>query len=108
MGDKSNPKAYPLADNQLSVQLLDLVQQASNYKQVKRGANEATKTLNRGISEIIIMAADAEPIEILLHLPLLCEDKVSWRFRSNGHWSDFSLVQCSRTYPMSLCHQKPH
>jgi len=75
MGDKSNPKAYPLADNQLSVQLLDLVQQASNYKQVKRGANEATKTLNRGISEIIIMAADAEPIEILLHLPLLCEDK---------------------------------
>lgn len=23
------------------------------------------------------MAADAEPLEILLHLPLLCEDKVS-------------------------------
>jgi U4/U6 small nuclear ribonucleoprotein SNU13 len=36
---------------------------------------KATKTLNRGISEMIIMAADAEPIEILLHLPLLCEDK---------------------------------
>jgi hypothetical protein len=31
--------------------------------------------LNRGISELIIMSADAEPIEILLHLPLLCEDK---------------------------------
>jgi U4/U6 small nuclear ribonucleoprotein SNU13 len=35
----------------------------------------ATKTLNRGIAEMIIMAADAEPLEILLHLPLLCEDK---------------------------------
>lgn len=35
----------------------------------------ATKTLNRGISEFIVMAADAEPLEILLHLPLLCEDK---------------------------------
>ena len=35
----------------------------------------ATKTLNRGISEMIVMAADAEPLEILLHLPLLCEDK---------------------------------
>lgn len=34
-----------------------------------------TKTLNRGISEFIVMAADTEPIEILLHLPLLCEDK---------------------------------
>ena len=42
---------------------------------LKKGANEATKTLNRGISEFIVMAADAEPIEILLHLPLLCEDK---------------------------------
>jgi len=42
---------------------------------LKKGANEATKTLNRGISEFIVMAADTEPIEILLHLPLLCEDK---------------------------------
>ena len=68
-------KAFPLADAELTVALLDLVQQATNYKQTKKGANEATKTLNRGISEMIIMAADAEPIEILLHLPLLCEDK---------------------------------
>lgn len=36
----------------------------------------ATKTLNRGMSEFIVMTADTEPIEILLHLPLLCEDKV--------------------------------
>jgi U4/U6 small nuclear ribonucleoprotein SNU13 len=51
------------------------VLQATNYKQLKKGANEATKTLNRGISEFIVMAADTEPLEILLHLPLLCEDK---------------------------------
>eukprot|EP01038_Epipyxis_sp_PR26KG_P013460 gene13460-18056_t len=70
-----NPKAYPLADSELTVSILDLVQQASNYKQLKKGANEATKTLNRGISELIVMAADTEPLEILLHLPLLCEDK---------------------------------
>lgn len=47
-----NPKAYPLADTALSQKLLDLVQQAMNYKQLKKGANEATKTLNRGISEV--------------------------------------------------------
>ncbi|KAJ1961428.1 RNA binding protein snu13 [Dipsacomyces acuminosporus] len=70
-----NPKAFPLADSALTNQIQDLVQQASHYKQLKKGANEATKTLNRGISEFIVMAADCEPIEILLHLPLLCEDK---------------------------------
>lgn len=36
----------------------------------------ATKTLNRGIAEFVVMAADTEPLEILLHLPLLAEDKV--------------------------------
>ena len=35
-----NPKAYPLADSQLSMTILDLVQQAANYKQLKKGANE--------------------------------------------------------------------
>lgn len=54
---------------------MTLITQAVNYKQLRRGANEATKTLNRGLAEFIVMAADAEPLEILLHLPLLCEDK---------------------------------
>ena len=68
-------KAVPLADNNFTGTILDLVQQANNYKQLKKGANEATKTLNRGTAEIIILAADAQPLEIILHLPLLCEDK---------------------------------
>ncbi|KAF7729730.1 RNA binding protein snu13 [Apophysomyces ossiformis] len=75
MSGAVNPKAFPLADAALTNTILDLIQQASHYKQLKKGANEATKTLNRGISEFIVMAADAEPLEILLHLPLLCEDK---------------------------------
>ncbi|KAK2645557.1 hypothetical protein Ddye_020752 [Dipteronia dyeriana] len=38
-GEAMNPKA-------------DLIQQATNYKQLKKGDNEATKTLNRGIFEL--------------------------------------------------------
>lgn len=53
-----------------------VIEQASTLQQLKKGANETTKTLNRGISEIVILAADAKPLEIILHLPLLCEDKV--------------------------------
>ena len=65
-----------MADATLTVTILDLIQQAANYKQLLKGANESTKAVNRGIAEFIVMAADAEPLEILLHLPLLCEDKV--------------------------------
>lgn len=70
-----NPKAFPLADQQLTVTIMNLLQEALNYNQLRKGTNEATKTLNRGVAEIIVMAADTEPIEILMHLPLLCEDK---------------------------------
>uniref|UniRef100_A0A2K6SLQ9 H/ACA ribonucleoprotein complex subunit 2 n=1 Tax=Saimiri boliviensis boliviensis TaxID=39432 RepID=A0A2K6SLQ9_SAIBB len=70
-----NPKAYPLADTHLTKKLLDLVQQSCSCKQLRKGASEATKTLKRGISEFIVMAADAEPLDIILYLPLLCEDK---------------------------------
>lgn len=35
-----NPKAYPLADQQLTTKILNLVQQAMNYKQLRKGANE--------------------------------------------------------------------
>lgn len=67
--------AWPLADEALTQSILDLVQQSSHYRQLKKGANEATKTLNRGIAEVVILAADASPLAILLHLPLLAEDK---------------------------------
>lgn len=84
--------AWPVADASLTQEILDLVQQASHYRQLKKGANEgkstytasvfkitdfstATKTLNRGTSEIILLAADTAPLAILMHLPLLCEDK---------------------------------
>ncbi|XP_057965398.1 uncharacterized protein LOC131155962 [Malania oleifera] len=60
-GEAVSPKAYPLADAQMTITILDLVQQAANYKQLKKGAN--------------VMAADTEPLEVLLHLSLLAEDK---------------------------------
>lgn len=56
-------------------ELLDCVQQASHARQLKKGANEATKALNRGTAEIVLLSADCSPLAILLHIPLLSEDK---------------------------------
>lgn len=75
MTPEPNPKAFPLAKDSLASSILNSVQQAVSYKQLRKGANEATKTLNRGTADLVILAADAEPLEIVLHLPLLCEDK---------------------------------
>ena len=127
---------------QLTNTILDIVQQAANYKQLRKGANEgeicvvcvlntyfplpcltnvlsyaATKTLNRGISEFVVMAADTEPIEILLHLPLLAEDKVSVVTLQNQTFdallpaSSLSLTPLAmlcRMFPMYLCLLRLH
>ena len=45
---------------------MDLLHAAYQKGHVSKGANEATKTLNRGISEFIVMAADTEPLEVVL------------------------------------------
>ena len=68
-------RAKPLANPELTRQIFKACEKAVNLKKLKRGANEATKALNRDIAEIVVLAADATPLEIILHLPLLCEDK---------------------------------
>jgi len=37
--------------------------------------NECIKFLNKGTSEIVILAADCDPIEIVMGLPIICEEK---------------------------------
>ena len=68
-------RAQPLAEEELATEIYDLVADCASNKQIKKGANEVTKTLNRSITSLIIIAADANPLEIVLHLPLLSEEK---------------------------------
>ncbi|KAI1195406.1 ribonucleoprotein-associated protein [Nemania serpens] len=75
MSSAAPSAAWPLADPTLTQELLDLTQQAVHLRQSKKGANEVTKALNRGICEIALLAADTAPLQIVSHLPLLCEDK---------------------------------
>lgn len=50
-----NPKAYPLADAQLTKTLLDLVQQSCNYKQLRKGANEGETALVHSVPKMLCL-----------------------------------------------------
>ena len=50
---------------------------ASETGKVKKGTNEATKAIERGVSKLIIIAEDVEPPEVVAHLPILCEERGS-------------------------------
>ena len=70
-----SPKAFPLAPPHLTVEILELVNQAHIHKNVLKGINVVLKALNRQNALLVVMAADAKPIEIVLPLTIKCEEQ---------------------------------
>ncbi len=71
------PKSYVKFNvpKELSDKVLQTVEVARNTGKVKKGTNETTKAVERGIAKLVIIAEDVEPEEIVMHLPPLCEEK---------------------------------
>ncbi|MCX8208340.1 MAG: 50S ribosomal protein L7Ae [Sulfolobales archaeon] len=42
---------------------------------IKKGTNETTKAVERGQAKLVVIAADVDPPEVVLHLPYLCDEK---------------------------------
>ena len=59
----------------LAEKALQLVQVASETGKVRVGTNEVTKSSERAEARLVVMAEDVDPVEILVHIPMLCEEK---------------------------------
>ena len=42
---------------------------------IKKGTNETTKAIERGLAKLVLIAEDVDPPEVVAHLPLLCEER---------------------------------
>jgi large subunit ribosomal protein L7Ae len=42
---------------------------------IRKGFNEVTKSIERSLAKLVVMAEDVSPPEIVFHIPLLCEEK---------------------------------
>nr|QJX60192.1 MCP-tvmvS-cNOT7-P2A-L7Ae-SMASh [Cloning vector pB-BUF-MCP-tvmvS-cNOT7-P2A-L7Ae-SMASh] len=54
---------------------LSLLEKVRESGKVKKGTNETTKAVERGLAKLVYIAEDVDPPEIVAHLPLLCEEK---------------------------------
>ncbi len=59
----------------LSNKAYELLQVARDSGKIKKGTNETTKAIERGVAKFVVIAEDVEPPEVVAHLPLLCEEK---------------------------------
>jgi large subunit ribosomal protein L7Ae len=55
--------------------ILEAIRVAAQSGKVRKGTNEATKAIERGISKLIVIAEDVEPPEVVAHLPIICDEQ---------------------------------
>ena len=68
-----------MAAIEIQKELLDkvyqIVETAKSTGKLKKGTNETTKAIEKGQAKFVVIAADIEPKEITMHIPLIAEEK---------------------------------
>lgn len=72
------------APTDLQEDAIEVLEVARDTGSVRKGTNETTKAVERGNAELILIAEDVQPEEIVMHLPELADEKnVSFIFVEN-------------------------
>ena len=53
----------------------EVLRQASRTGKVRKGTNETTKAIERGLAKLVIIAEDVQPPEVVAHLPIICDER---------------------------------
>ncbi len=56
-------------------EVLEIIEAARETGKIRRGVNEVTKSIERGEAKLVVWAEDIDPPEIVMHLPVLCDEK---------------------------------
>ncbi len=59
----------------LAEKAFNAVEVAKESGEVRKGTNEVTKAIERGLAKLVVIAEDVEPEEIVMHIPLLAKEK---------------------------------
>lgn len=71
-----SPISKPLASKKLTKKLYKLVRKSGKEKgMVRRGIREAMKYIRKGETGLVVLAGDVSPIDVITHVPFLCEEK---------------------------------
>ncbi|MBI3024022.1 MAG: 50S ribosomal protein L7ae [Thaumarchaeota archaeon] len=72
------PKPYFVkfeTPKEVSEATYEVLRQASRTGKVRKGTNETTKAVERGLAKLVVIAEDVQPPEVVAHLPILCDER---------------------------------
>ena len=52
-----------------------VLQIARDSGKIKKGTNETTKAVERGVAKLVLIAEDVDPPQVVAHIPILCEER---------------------------------
>lgn len=55
--------------------VIEALSVAKDSGRIRKGINETTKSIERKAAKLVVIASDVEPEEIVIHIPMLCEEK---------------------------------
>ncbi|CAL1542007.1 unnamed protein product [Lymnaea stagnalis] len=69
-----SPIASPLASKKLTKRLYKIINKAKANNSLYKGIKEVQKRLRKGDKGIIVLAGDVSPLDIISHIPIMCEE----------------------------------
>ena len=64
-----------MAKAELTERVLEAIEVAKATGKIKKGTNEVTKVIERGQAKLVVYAEDANPPELVMHIPILANEK---------------------------------
>jgi large subunit ribosomal protein L7Ae len=61
--------------NEVVAKTYEALQLAKQNGRIRKGANEVTKSVERGLAAFVVIATDVQPEEVVMHLPAICKQK---------------------------------
>ncbi|MFA5406354.1 MAG: ribosomal L7Ae/L30e/S12e/Gadd45 family protein [Candidatus Nanoarchaeia archaeon] len=74
MSEEKSTKKESVSTKDL-FELIEIATAPSTKGKVRKGVNEVTKAIERGNAQIVVVAEDVSPKEIIAHIPILCKEK---------------------------------
>lgn len=61
--------------DELKTKILEAISAVAEGGKIRKGVNETTKAIEKKTALLVVIAEDVQPEEIVIHLPILCEEK---------------------------------
>ena len=62
-------------EKELQEKVYEAIELAKRSGKIKKGTNEVTKAVEKGVAKLVVAAKDVNPQEIVMHLQPLCKEK---------------------------------